>query len=680
MTMFIPVRPAAAVRGWKRVGRTAAASVVVSIVGGFSYPTFLFPSAMAVLFRADRLEAAETADGPSLASIKESLQEAEGLLADGRPAKAAGKLSEAIRGIEALAGGDRIPAGLRGLVDRCRTLKDDLDLEGADVAGLAIPVLKAGGARAPEKKPVPPVAGKPLPRPNRPARPEPLSFASQVAPILTRHCGGCHITGKKGGFQMASYNQLAQSGVVQPGVANGSRLLEVILSGDMPRGGGKVSPEEVGILMQWINAGAGFDGGDPTAAIDGLARAAAAGQQAAMTEAAKPIAAVRLQPGDVSFASAVAPILLQQCAGCHDADDPEGNLSMTSLEALLRGGRGGPPVVKGKGAGSLLVRKLKGVDIEGQRMPLGRPPLSAEQIATIEKWIDQGLKLDALSSRDGLETVAAVGRARALSHAELSALRLAAARKLWKNALPDEEPRLEQREHVVLIGNVSASRLAGLADEAEAVCGRVLEELFGAADQPLVKGGIVVFGFDKAYDYSAFWQAAMRGERPKGLAGHAGVSGDLTYAAIAVPAGDAENADEDAKLVLAEQITAAALLGRRAPPWFAVGAGRTVAVKVAGKAPLAQAWRRTVGDSLQRIGSTADFFGGFADRVAAADVAGGFVGSLATNGSRLRLLVKELDAETPFDQAFAAIFRGPPAPLFEAWAAKEAARKPARRP
>jgi hypothetical protein len=61
-------------------------------------------------------------------------------------------------------------------------------------------------------------------------------------------------------------------------------------------------------------------------------------------------------------------------------------------------------------------------------------------------------------------------------------------------------------------------------------------------------------------------------------------------------------------------------------------------------------------------------------------VAGGFVGSLAATGSRLRLLVKELDAETPFDQAFAAIFRGPPAPLFEAWAAKEAARKPARRP
>lgn len=623
--------------------------------------------------------AAAAEDGPSLATVKKAIEEADGLRTEGRPAKAAEKLADAVRDIAAIAEGDRVPPGLRGFIDRCRSLKDDLELEGVDVSGIAIPALKAG-TKPPARQPAAPPAAKPAPRPAAPARAAPPSFAREVAPILARHCGGCHIAGKKGGFQMTSYDQLARSGVVQPGVANASRLVEVILSGDMPRGGGKVPPDDLGVLMRWIDAGAGFDGGDPGMPIDAVARAAAAGQQAAATEAAKPIAAVRLQPGDVSFASAVAPILLQHCAGCHDADDPEGGLSMTNLDALLRGGRGGPAVVKGKAAGSLLVRKLKGVDIEGQRMPLGKPPLPAAQVATIEQWIDQGLKLDALTSRDSLETVAAVGRSRALSHEDLAGLRLAAARRLWKNSLPDEEPRMEQREHVVLIGNLSASRLAGLADQAEAAAENVLEEFFGAADRPLVKGGVVVFAFDKPYDYSAFWQAVMRGERPKGLGGHAGVSGDLAYGAIVVPAGDAEGAVEDTAFVLAEQITAAALMGRRAPRWFAVGAGRSVATKVAGKAPLAQSWRRNVGESLQQIGSAGDFFGGFADPVAAADVAGGFVGSLASTGSRLRSLVGQLDEDAAFESAFFAVFRSQPATLFDNWATRESARRPARRP
>lgn len=635
--------------------------------------------AVAVL-HASCATAAEPDDGPSLAAIKKVIAEADGLRADGRPAKASERLAEAVRDIATIAEGDRVPAGLRGLVERCQSLRDDLELEGVDVSAVVIPALKAAARRPPVRPPAPPAAENPKPRPNRPARPEPVSFASQVAPILSRHCGGCHIMGKKGGFQMTSYDQLARSGVVQPGVANASRLVEVILSGDMPRGGGKVSPDELGVLMRWIDAGAGFDGADRGLPIDAVARAAAAGQQAAVADAAKPITAVRLQAGDVSFASAVAPILLQHCAGCHDADDPEGGLSMTSLDSLLRGGRGGPPVVKGKGAGSLLVRKLKGVDIEGQRMPLGRPPLSAAQVATIEQWIDQGLKLDALTSRDGLETVAAVGRSRALSHEDLAGLRLTAARRLWKNSLPDEEPRLEHREDVVLIGNLSPSRLAGLADQAEGAAERVREELIDAGGRPLVKGGVVVFAFEKAYDYSAFWQAVMRGERPKGLGGHAGVSGDLAYAAIVVPAGDAEGAADDTAFMLAEQVTAAALMGRRAPRWFAVGAGRSVATKVAGKAPLAQSWRRNLGESLQRIGSAGDFFGGFADPVAAADVAGGFVGSLASTGSRLRSLVGQLDEDAAFETAFIAAFRSPPATLFDAWAVRESARRPARRP
>ena len=95
------------------------------------------------------------------------------------------------------------------------------------------------------------------------------------------------------------------------------------------------------------------------------------------------------------------------------ADPAKANhLSMVSLESLLRGGANGAAVVPGEGAASLLVRKLKGMDIDGQRMPLGKPPLPDEVVGVIEKWIDQGTKLDLLAANTPLETVAAAGRAR----------------------------------------------------------------------------------------------------------------------------------------------------------------------------------------------------------------------------------------------------------------------------
>ncbi|MFM8292287.1 MAG: c-type cytochrome domain-containing protein, partial [Planctomycetia bacterium] len=181
-----------------------------------------------------------------------------------------------------------------------------------------------------------------------------VSFSKQVAPILAAKCGGCHIAGRKGGFQMASYAGLMQSGMVQRGAANASRLVEVILSGDMPRGGGKVAPDEVGTLMKWIDGGAAYDGKDPAIPLDQLLRAATA-----PPPPPPPAAPVALKPGEVSFAIDVAPVLLKECAGCHGQREPEANLRMTSLESLLRGGRSGPPMQPGKGAASLLVRKLR---------------------------------------------------------------------------------------------------------------------------------------------------------------------------------------------------------------------------------------------------------------------------------------------------------------------------------
>ena len=87
---------------------------------------------------------------------------------------------------------------------------------------------------------------------------------------------------------------------------------------------------------------------------------------------------------------------------------------------------------------------------------------------------------------------------------------------------------------------------------------------------------------------------------------------------------------------MVEQITAAALQGRGAPQWFATGAGRTVAMKTVARAPLVKVWRSDVPESLQRIGSAAEFLKGHGESAALATVSGGFVSSIAASGNRLR--------------------------------------------
>ena len=651
--------------------------------------------------------AEQAASDGSLQEIRETLDAGKKLLEEGKPGKAVARVAEASQAIEVLAAQGSAPtAGLRSLWERCRSLRNDLELEGADVSGISLAPLKNANAKtanakasaaktaagkpagkgveaaAPAAGGAKPAAAKPAPKPA--AKPA-LTFTAQVAPILSRHCGGCHIAGRKGGFQMVSYAGLMKTGMVQPGAGESSRLVETILSGDMPRGGGKVSPEDVGVLMKWIDAGAPFDGPDPNAPIDAMARQATALPPAVAPT--KPIVAVKLKSGEVSFAADVAPVLVAQCVGCHDAMQPEANLSMVSLERLLRGGRGGSPIVSGKGGDSLLIKKLKGAGIEGQRMPLGKPPLADDVIATIQKWIDQGAKLDLLTPKAELETLAAAGRSQKLSHDELKKVRFQAASSLWTRAIPDEKPVVIERGDVLMVANLSAAKSEELADAAAAVEGRLREEIMGGK-LPLIKGGIVAYGFAKGYDLSSFWQTVFSDERPKGVTAGAGVLGDVVYAAVIPPAADKSSGGKssagkndgsaDARALLAEQMATAALLGRGVPAWFAKGAGRAVAMKFEPKADLVETWRRDLPAAVQRCGSPADFFAGHGDPAAMTTVGAGFIGAIMPSVSRLESLVGQLDAGTPFDQAFVNVFRSPPQPLFEAWATQQAARGPRR--
>jgi Protein of unknown function (DUF1553)/Protein of unknown function (DUF1549)/Planctomycete cytochrome C/Concanavalin A-like lectin/glucanases superfamily len=97
----------------------------------------------------------------------------------------------------------------------------------------------------------------------------------------------------------------------------------------------------------------------------------------------------QVQPGgSVVFATQIRPILASRCYPCHGPDVQQHGLRLDSLQAILTGSANGKVVIPGDSQNSHIVRRLLG--LEQPQMPYGGPPLSAEQIDLVRKWIDEG--------------------------------------------------------------------------------------------------------------------------------------------------------------------------------------------------------------------------------------------------------------------------------------------------
>jgi len=91
---------------------------------------------------------------------------------------------------------------------------------------------------------------------------ESLTFEKNVRPILKTHCFHCHGEDgeTKGGLDVRLARFLLQGGksgpAIQPGDAAGSHLVEMLQSGDMPKGKAKLRDAEIATIEQWISQGA----------------------------------------------------------------------------------------------------------------------------------------------------------------------------------------------------------------------------------------------------------------------------------------------------------------------------------------------------------------------------------------------------------------------------------------
>jgi WD40 repeat protein len=94
----------------------------------------------------------------------------------------------------------------------------------------------------------------------------------------------------------------------------------------------------------------------------------------------------------VSYSQAIVPFLEEHCIACHDDGFETSDLAVHDLAAMLKGGRRGPAIVLGKASESLLIQYMKGIK-QPQMPPKTSIPL--DQIAVLERWINEGAKVDA---------------------------------------------------------------------------------------------------------------------------------------------------------------------------------------------------------------------------------------------------------------------------------------------
>ena len=505
---------------------------------------------------------------------------------------------------------------------------------------------------------------------DKPGEEDGVSFSRQVAPLLVAKCGGCHVQRARGEFSMATFATLFKgppSGVVfMAGDAGGSRLVEVIESGDMPRGGGKLTDEELTLLKDWINAGAKFDGNDTATPLATLA--AAASPDMPMPT---PTVMAAGQDDAVQFARDVGPVLLAHCVECHGERNPPANFGVNTFQRLLNGGNGGPVIVQGKSEDSLLIQKLRGT-ASGERMPRGRDPLPEETIALVAKWIDLGARFDGTDANLALEETVGRSAAGRMTHDELAKHRVERAEMIWRLILPDVDASQQESKNVLVMGGVGGEILSAVARTAEEQVEKLQHLLRIPDNQALIKGRLMLFVFDKRYDYGEVGTMLEHRELPSQWRGHWSYNPLDAYGCLLL----SERGEASPGLV-AQQLAGAyvASLGD-VPRWFAEGSARAIAAHVDARDPRVHQWD----ERAEKLLNTTTKPEGFLTATLPAEdsdvLAYSFVSKfLMAPATRYTALIHALQDGMSFDDAFAKYYKGTPEEIVPAWVARVAKRR-----
>ncbi|MBN2350130.1 MAG: hypothetical protein JXJ22_14925 [Bacteroidales bacterium] len=201
-----------------------------------------------------------------------------------------------------------------------------------------------------------------------------VCFENQILPLIQNSCGtvGCHDAGSGAeGFVAANYASILQA--VKPGDPKGSKLYNVItdiwgehfMPPDNP-----LPISDRNLIQLWIAQGAmettcdiDTNGGIPGPVTDPFA-------------------------DSVCFVQDIQPIFQSSCAttDCHDALSHQEDYNLTSYTSIMSS-EGIDPF---NPSGSKIYRVITDTDPDDRMPPPPRSALTADQIASMQKWILEG--------------------------------------------------------------------------------------------------------------------------------------------------------------------------------------------------------------------------------------------------------------------------------------------------
>ncbi len=493
-----------------------------------------------------------------------------------------------------------------------------------------------------------------------------VSFVNDIGPLLADRCGNCHISQEKGGFSVASYAALRRGSptgtVFNPGKGRGSTLVDLLESGDMPRGGGKLSNEDIEMIIKWIDNGAVYDGPDPTAML-----ASAGGRGGQGMQGGNDVATGN---ESVSFMRDIAPVLAASCVGCHGGSQGSDNFELDTFARLKRGGRSGDVLSAGNPNRSVLLKMLKGTgkDMAGkqrQRMPARKPALSDDIIAKFETWISEGAKFDGGDPNAEIDYLVRQMKASQMSHEELAVWRLDLAARNWNKGNPGVPVDKIEGEDFVLYGNLTPARLKEIADIVSAERSKVSNVLRLTPGKPLVKGKASLFVFEKRFELTEFARMVANRELPNDTSSF--FSYDVVDAFAGMMAPKDDDTTSNFQLQVAESLCGLHVeaLSRGVPAWFGVGAGRVYASKVEPRSAMIKHWDEAAGAALS--GAKPSFVNARALDGQSVALGYGLVKSMAATSTKYNALMDLLKKGTPFNQALMQVYGMNAEKLAQGW-------------
>ena len=475
-----------------------------------------------------------------------------------------------------------------------------------------------------------------------------VSFVRDVAPILNSKCGTCHVSRKRGNFSLVNFNDISTGGGIIQGDPATSRLIEVIESGEMPQGGGKVSKSELEVLKKWIAAGAKYDGNNRGQSIANLAPA---------TPTNTPDAAPLRRPKGnetVSFAKDIAPILVENCQRCHMVTNPRGNFSMANFNRLLRGGDAGAVLKPDNAKDSHLVQRLRG---EGVNVMPPNKKISDDLIAKVVTWINEGASFDGMAANSPTVEVASTARANSMTHEQLIAERKLTAARIWKLAMTDVVAEQIESKNFLTQGNLSLEKLKDVSAFAETIASKS-KLIKKASKQPFVRGNATIFVFSKRYDFGEFGRMVEQRDFPRTISSTWVRTPERAYVAILMTRNQAA---ADVEVELQRQLSALFVAGRSpdVPRWFADGYGWMQAKDAFPRDEAVKTLQDRAEKAASKMKKLDDFVNNRIDADQAALVGYLFVKELKKKSGAYSNLMADLDQGVSFEKSFAKHFKMP---------------------